>query len=697
MSSVTVTENNNKVSVDKTTNVVTVTSPGTVGPQGGSGTIESATASASEVAVSNAGASGDPTVAITLGGTVSARTMAFAFGVPTGASGSIGSIVTTGTDGINIDSGGTMDSYASTIQLGINAQTLWTHILNANVTGNALTVSDGSNTSPIALEGTITYAAVANETTVAESAGTITIGLVANPVVSGVTAGNVKVGVTGDNEIDTLSGNLTLDSAGGTVAIDDHLTVAGTLTGVAGTFSGAVAGTTGTFSSHVVGVNGTFSGAVAGTTGTFSSNISSTGSTAGNIQVGVTGDNEIDTSSGGLTLDSATGTTTIDDNLNVSGNLTVSGSTTTIDSTVTTIVDPIIVLQTAVGGGALSSDTNKDTGLLMQYHTGSANKTAFLGYDDSAGKLIFIPDATVSSEVISGSTGTMVVNIEGNVTGAVTGNASTATALQNARTIGGVSFDGTGNINLPGVNTGGNQATSGNAATATALANARDIGGVSFDGTGNINLAGVNTAGNQDTSGTATTATNVTAVANNSTNETTYPTFIDGATGTQGIETDTGLTYNPSTGLLTAAGFAGPISGAVTGNATTATALATGRTIGMTGDVVWTSASFDGSGNVTGTATIQANSVAMGTDTTGNYVATVTAGTGLTSTGATSGESIAHSLSVDAAQTQITSVGTITTGEWRGTAVADAYIASAATWTAKEDAGVATAMAIALG
>ena len=273
MSSVTVTENNNKVSVNKTTNVVTVTSPGTVGPQGGSGTIESATATASEVAVSGAGASGSPTVAVTLGGTSSARTMAFAFGVPTGASGAIGSIVTTGTDGINIDSGGTMNSYASTIQLGINAQTLWSHILAANVTGDALVVSDGSNTSPIALEGTITYTAVANETTVVESAGAVTIGLVDNPVVSGVTAGNVRVGVTGDNEIDTSSGNLTLDSAGGTVAIDDHLTVA--------------------------------------------------------------------------------------------GNLTVSGSTTTIDSTITTIVDPIIVLQTAVGGGALSSDTNKDIGLLM--------------------------------------------------------------------------------------------------------------------------------------------------------------------------------------------------------------------------------------------------------------------------------------------------------------------------------------------
>jgi len=52
------------------------------------------------------------------------------------------------------------------------------------------------------------------------------------------------------------------------------------------------------------------------------------------------------------------------------------------------------------------------------------------------------------------------------------------------------------------------------------------------------------------------------------------------------------------------------------------------------------------------------NLITMGTHTTGNYVATVTAGTGLTSTGATSGESIAHGLSVDAAQTGITSLGT---------------------------------------
>ena len=88
--------------------------------------------------------------------------------------------------------------------------------------------------------------------------------------------------------------------------------------------------------------------------------------------------------------------------------------------------------------------------------------------------------------------------------------ADTATALANARTIGGVSFDGTANINLPGVNASGNQDTSGNAATATALETARNIHGVSFDGTGNIDLSEVI----QDTVGamfSSNTETNITA------------------------------------------------------------------------------------------------------------------------------------------------------------------------------------------
>lgn len=89
-----------------------------------------------------------------------------------------------------------------------------------------------------------------------------------------------------------------------------------------------------------------------------------------------------------------------------------------------------------------------------------------------------------------------------------TANAVSATKLQTARTIGGVLFDGSVNINLPGVNTAGNQNTSGNAATATKLATARNIGGVAFDGTTSINLPGVNVAGNQNTSGNAASATN---------------------------------------------------------------------------------------------------------------------------------------------------------------------------------------------
>ena len=86
-----------------------------------------------------------------------------------------------------------------------------------------------------------------------------------------------------------------------------------------------------------------------------------------------------------------------------------------------------------------------------------------------------------------------------------TGSAATLTT---ARNIGGVSFNGSAAINLPGVNTAGNQNTSGVAATATLLATARTIGGVSFNGSTSINLPGVNIAGNQDTSGNAGTVTN---------------------------------------------------------------------------------------------------------------------------------------------------------------------------------------------
>ena len=192
---------------------------------------------------------------------------------------------------------------------------------------------------------------------------------------------------------------------------------------------------------------------------------------------------------GANTLTLGASSTTVE----IPGNLTVGGTTTTVNSTTVTIADPIFNLG---GTSALSSDDNKDRGVSFRWHNGSAAKIGFFGYDDSTSKFTFIPDATINSEVVSGTAGTITATLDG--------NASTATILATARTIGGVSFDGSANINLPGVNAVGNQNTTGSAAT---LTTARTIGGVSFNGSANINLPGVNAVGNQNTSGSAATLT----------------------------------------------------------------------------------------------------------------------------------------------------------------------------------------------
>ena len=374
-------------------------------------------------------------------------------------------------------------------------------------------------------------------------------------------------------------------------------------------------------------------------------------------------------------------------------------------------------------GSAIPVITVNAQGQITGTSTASIDSTAIsegnssMTVDDSGtGSIIAAIDgstlATFAAAGITLSSGAFVGNLTGNVTGntsgssgSCTGNAATATALANARTIAGVSFDGTANISLnnnaitngagyitssgtsaacsgnsatatlaanstitannstdetvypvfvdgatgtqglesdtglsynPSSNTlttttfvgaltgnvtgnasGSSGSCTGNAATATALANARTIAGVSFDGTANISLnnnaitngagyitsSGTSAAcsGNSATATLATTSTNATITANNSTNETVYPVFVDGATGTQGLESDTGLSYNPSSGNLTSTRFVGALtgnvtgntsgsSGSCTGNAATATKLATARTIA--------GVSFDGSGDI---------------------------------------------------------------------------------------------------
>ena len=90
--------------------------------------------------------------------------------------------------------------------------------------------------------------------------------------------------------------------------------------------------------------------------------------------------------------------------LTVTGNLVVNGTTTTVNSTTMSVDDPIVTLG---GDTAPSSDDNKDRGVEFRYHTGSAAKVGYFGYDDSTGYFTYIPDATNTSEVFSGTQGTI--------------------------------------------------------------------------------------------------------------------------------------------------------------------------------------------------------------------------------------------------------------------------------------------------
>ena len=122
-----------------------------------------------------------------------------------------------------------------------------------------------------------------------------------------------------------------------------------------------------------------------------------------------------------------------------------------------------------------------------------------------------------------------------------TGSASTQ--LYNNNTLSYVGNTNTINCNV-----------TGNAATATTLQNARTIGGVSFNGSANINLPGVNTAGNQNTSGTATNADNINVANLYNSSGTHYLLFSPAVGGVlAGYRQpggDGGLTFVPSTNKL---------------------------------------------------------------------------------------------------------------------------------------------------
>jgi len=163
-----------------------------------------------------------------------------------------------------------------------------------------------------------------------------------------------------------------------------------------------------------------------------------------------------------------------------------------------------------------------------------------------------------------------------------------------------------------------NADTTGNAATSTALETARTIslggdlsGSALFDGSGDITItasvdsnAGVDSLGNSD--GNLVVSASVGAVS---------------------IDLASSISAN--------------VTGDLTGNADTASALETSRTIALGGDLSG-SATFDGSASITINATIEPDSVALGTDTTGDYVLSVSASDGISASG--TGESASVTL-----------------------------------------------------
>ena len=161
---------------------------------------------------------------------------------------------------------------------------------------------------------------------------------------------------------------------------------------------------------------------------------------------------------------------------NVTGTVVTTGDT---DTVTTTMVDGSLV-NANIAANAEIAVSKLANGTARQVLQTASNGTdvEFTSNVDLPGTLDVTGATTFDSTVTAGT-----------FTGALAGNATTSTTLQTARNIGGVSFDGSADINLAGVNTAGNQNTSGNAATATALETARTIAGQSFDGTANITIA----------------------------------------------------------------------------------------------------------------------------------------------------------------------------------------------------------------
>jgi hypothetical protein len=198
----------------------------------------------------------------------------------------------------------------------------------------------------------------------------------------------------------------------GAIAFGDGTAYAFTAVGTAGQVLTSAAGSTPIWTSQ-----GSLSVGSA-TNATNSTNANNVAITADSASAGThyvhfgavtTGNTPVKISSSGLYFQPSTATLTVGGALTVGGNLTVNGTTTTVNSTTTTVDDPIFTIG---GDTAPASDDNKDRGIEFRWHNGTTAKVGFFGYDDSTSKFTFVPDATNTSEVFSGTKGTIDANLE---------------------------------------------------------------------------------------------------------------------------------------------------------------------------------------------------------------------------------------------------------------------------------------------